>query len=68
MLFFTTASGIATELARLAGLAVASYWLYLVHLWLMFALLMYGPYFKGAHLIYRTLALAYAKQIGRVEG
>jgi len=51
----------------LAELAAATYWLYLVHLWLMFVLLIYGPYTKGAHLIYHTLALAYAKQIGRVE-
>ena len=65
MLFFVTISGIATEVVRLAELAAATYWLYLVHLWLMSALLIYGPFSKGAHLIYRTLAMVYAKQIGR---
>ncbi|MFC2008333.1 hypothetical protein ACFLT0_01420 [Chloroflexota bacterium] len=61
---FTTVSGIATEVIRLAELAAATYWLYLVHLWHMFVLLIYAPYTKGAHLICQTLALPYAKQIG----
>jgi quinone-modifying oxidoreductase subunit QmoC len=65
MLFFTTVSGIATEVIRIAELATASYWTYLVHLWLMFALFIYAPFSKGAHLVYRTLAMVYAKQIGR---
>ena len=64
-LFFVTISGIATEVARLAELATASYWLYLAHLWLMFVLLIYAPFSKGAHLLYGTLAMTYAKQIGR---
>jgi quinone-modifying oxidoreductase subunit QmoC len=67
-LFFVTVSGIATEVVRLAGLAAATYWLYLVHLWLMFVFFIYLPFSKGAHMIYRTVALAYARQIGRVEG
>jgi quinone-modifying oxidoreductase subunit QmoC len=64
-LFLVTISGVATEVVRLVEPAAASYWLYLVHLWLMFVLLMYAPFSKGAHLIYRTLAMTYAKQIGR---
>ena len=65
LLLFVTISGIATEVIRLFKLAEAAYWAYLVHLWLMFTLLVYGPFSKGAHLIYRTLAMTYAKQIGR---
>ncbi|MFC1994574.1 quinone-interacting membrane-bound oxidoreductase complex subunit QmoC [Chloroflexota bacterium] len=64
-LFFVTISGIATEVVRIANVAAATYWLYLVHLWLMFMLLIYAPFSKGAHLIYRTLAMTYARQIGR---
>ncbi len=65
LLFFVTISGIATEVIRLAELAEATYWTYIVHLWLMFQFLVYLPFSKGVHLIYRTLAMTYAKQIGR---
>jgi len=64
-LFFTTVSGIATEVFRIAEMAAAAYWLYLIHLWLMFVFFIYLPFSKGAHMIYRTLALVYAKRIGR---
>jgi quinone-modifying oxidoreductase subunit QmoC len=50
---------------RLAGLAAPAYWSYIVHLWAMFMLLIYAPFSKGAHLLYRTLAMTYAKQLGR---
>ncbi len=66
LLSFVAISGVATEVVRLAKLATATYSVYLVHLWLMFSLLIYAPFSKGAHLIYRTLAMAYAKQVGRV--
>ncbi|MFC1980749.1 quinone-interacting membrane-bound oxidoreductase complex subunit QmoC [Chloroflexota bacterium] len=68
VLFFTTLTGIATEVIRLAELAAATYWLYLVHLWLMFVFFISLPFSKAAHMIYRTVALAYARQIGREEG
>jgi quinone-modifying oxidoreductase subunit QmoC len=67
-LVFTTLTGISTEVIRLAGMAAATYWLYLGHLWLMFVFFLYLPFSKGAHMIYRTVALAYARQRGRVEG
>jgi quinone-modifying oxidoreductase subunit QmoC len=66
LLSFVAISGIATEVVRMAELPTATYSVYLVHLWLLFALLIYAPFSKGAHLIYRTLAMAYAKQVGRV--
>jgi len=50
---------------RLVELAAANYWLYLARLLLMFVLIIYTSFPKGAHLIYRTLALTYAKQTGR---
>ncbi|MFC1970914.1 quinone-interacting membrane-bound oxidoreductase complex subunit QmoC [Chloroflexota bacterium] len=68
VLFFTNLTGIATEVIRLADLAAATYWLYLVHLWLMFVFFISLPFSKAAHMIYRTVALAYARKIGRVEG
>lgn len=65
ILLFTALSGVATEVLRLSGLAAATYTLYAIHLWLMFTLFLYGPFYKGAHLIYRPLAMVYAEQIGR---
>jgi quinone-modifying oxidoreductase subunit QmoC len=67
-LLFTTVTGIATEVIRLEGMAAATYWLYLVHLWSMFVFFLYLPFSKGAHMVYRTVALAYARQRGRIEG
>jgi quinone-modifying oxidoreductase subunit QmoC len=66
LLTFVAISGVATEVVRLAKLPTATYSVYLVHLWLLFALLIYAPFSKGAHIIYRTLAMAYARQVGRV--
>lgn len=67
ILFFTAISGVATEVIRLAGLATATYSVYLVHLWLMFVFFLYLPFSKAAHMVYRTVALAYARQVGRGE-
>jgi len=64
VLFGVAITGILTELARLAG-SVAAYWLYLAHLVTVFMLLVYAPYSKFAHLIYRGVAMAYAKTTGR---
>jgi len=65
MLLIVVLSGVSTEVLRLAGLAAPAYWSYLFHLWTMFMLFIYAPFNKGAHLLYRTLALTYSKQIGR---
>jgi hypothetical protein len=53
------------EAVRLVELAAANYGLYLARLRLMFVLIICTSFSKGAHLIYRTLALTYAKQTGR---
>ncbi len=65
MLLSVVLTGIAVEVLRLSELATPAYSLYVVHLWTMFTLLIYAPFSKGAHLLYRTLAMTYAKQIGR---
>ncbi len=63
-LYAVAITGILTELARLAG-SVAAYYLYLAHLVVIFMLITYAPYSKFAHLIYRGVAMAYAKASGR---
>jgi quinone-modifying oxidoreductase subunit QmoC len=58
-------TGMLTEMTRLGGLAGASYALYFIHLIFVFALFAYTPFSKLAHLVYRTVAMAYAEYAGR---
>ena len=54
-------TGMGAEMTRLAGMAVTTYVIYFVHLMLVFSLFVYLPYTKLAHLVYRTVAMAYAE-------
>jgi len=54
-------SGMLTEITRLADLAGISYTLYFIHLIFVFNLFVFLPFSKLAHLVYRTIALAYAE-------
>ena len=56
ILLLTTLTGFGSQWLRLAGLRVA-YPMYFVHLLFIFFLLVYIPYSKFAHLVYRTLAM-----------
>ncbi len=58
-------SGLLTEMTRLAGAAGLTYLMYFIHLVFVFCLIAYLPYTKLAHLVYRTLAMAYAEYGGR---
>ena len=58
-------TGMLTETLRLAHLycAMASiYWLHLMAVWALFA---YTPFSKLAHIVYRTVAMAYQEYSGR---
>ncbi|RJQ52053.1 MAG: heterodisulfide reductase [Desulfobacteraceae bacterium] len=59
------ATGMLTELFRLAGWAFPAYFIYFIHLMFVFALFAYLPFSKLAHLFYRTIAIAYAEYAGR---
>ena len=59
ILLLTTLTGFFCQWLRLADLRVA-YPMYFVHLLLIFFLLVYVPYSKFAHLVYRTVAMLYA--------
>jgi quinone-modifying oxidoreductase subunit QmoC len=59
-IFSVAVTGIASEALRLLGAASAMYPVYFVHLVLVFALFLYAPYTKFAHLVYRTVAVAAA--------
>jgi quinone-modifying oxidoreductase subunit QmoC len=58
-------TGMLTEMTRLGGAAGLSYTIYFIHLIFVFALFVYLPYSKLAHLVYRTVAMAYAEYSGR---
>lgn len=59
-------TGVFSELLRLAGVANLAYPVYFLHLvavWMLFA---YLPWSKLGHLVYRTVALVYARYTGRL--
>jgi len=58
-------TGMLTEITRLADWAFISYAMYFIHLIFVFSLFAYLPFTKLAHLVYRTVALAYAEYSGR---
>ncbi len=58
-------SGMLAQLTRLADWAAISYTVYFLHLVLVFCLFAYLPFSKLAHLVYRTIAMAYDTYIER---
>jgi quinone-modifying oxidoreductase subunit QmoC len=58
-------TGMLTEMTRLGGLAGLSYAMYFIHLMFVFCLFAYLPFSKLAHLVSRTVAMAYAEYAGR---
>lgn len=65
LIFGIGVTGMATQMTRLAGWPIASYTTYFIHLILVFCSFAYLPYSKFAHLVYRAVAIAYAKYTGR---
>jgi len=64
-LFMVVATGFASEFLHYARLTPHRYAVYFTHLVCAFALLMYLPYSKFAHFLYRTTAMVYAEYSGR---
>jgi quinone-modifying oxidoreductase subunit QmoC len=58
-------TGMGAQLTRLAGWAGVSFTTYYVHLVLVWALFAYLPFSKLAHIVYRTVAMAYNEYAGR---
>jgi quinone-modifying oxidoreductase subunit QmoC len=59
-------TGFGSEIFRLVNIPTLGYITYYVHLVAVWMLFFYLPWSKLGHLVYRTVALAYAKKIGRI--
>ena len=60
ILALTALTGYANEALRLAEIRFGAYPMYFIHLVLVFFLLVYFPYSKFAHVVYRTAAMLFA--------
>ena len=67
-LFLVVASGFTTELLHYLRMGPHRHAAYFVHLVLVFSLLVYLPYSKLAHLLYRATAMVFAERYGRIVG
>ena len=64
-LLLVVLTGFVTELLHYARLVPHRHVAYFIHLVFVFALIVYLPYSKFAHLIYRSAALAFSEYSGR---
>jgi quinone-modifying oxidoreductase subunit QmoC len=67
-LLMVTFTGFVTEFMHYLRLEPHRHVVYFVHLVFVFSLLIYLPYSKFAHIIYRTTAMVYAEYTGREWG
>ncbi len=65
LVFGLAVTGLLTEMTRLGGAAGLSYFMYFIHLVFVFNLFAFLPFSKLAHLVYRTVAMAYAEYANR---
>jgi quinone-modifying oxidoreductase subunit QmoC len=58
-------TGMLAQMTRLGGAANLTYFIYYIHLVCVWALFAYLPFSKLAHIVYRTVAMAYMEYAGR---
>jgi quinone-modifying oxidoreductase subunit QmoC len=64
IIYGVVATGILSEVLRLANISLA-YPMYFSHLVFVFVLFAYAPFSKMAHMVYRTVAMTFAKCVQR---
>lgn len=67
VVFLTGLTGMLSWLIRLTGVPMFAYVVYFFHILCVYVLLWYMPYSKFAHMFYRSLAIVYARTVGRVK-
>lgn len=68
IIFLVGLTGMLSWIMRsYVGLPVPAYLTYFIHMVCVYFLLWYMPYSKFSHMVYRTLALVYARSIGRTR-
>ncbi len=65
VIFAVGATGLGAWVFRLAHIRILAYPTYFLHLCSVFFLFFYAPYTKMAHMVYRTVAMLYARMSGR---
>lgn len=58
-------TGVLSQLFRLAGIAPVAYFVYYLHLVVVWMLFAYLPWSKLGHIVYRTAAITYVRAMGR---
>jgi ferredoxin len=68
LLFLTTFTGILVHIFRIYGLPMATYYIYVIHLMILFPMLMIEvPFSKWSHLAYRPFAIYFSNVIRTAE-
>jgi quinone-modifying oxidoreductase subunit QmoC len=67
LLGITAVTGFITEILRYAETGRVAYISYTIHLVCIFGLFAYFPFSKFSHAMYRTAAMTFSRQIGRVK-
>ncbi len=65
LIFTVGATGLMSWLFRMVGIKILAYPTYFLHLTAVFMLFFYAPYTKMAHMVYRTMAMLWARMSGR---